>query len=365
MNLRIPGPTPCPPEVLAALARPLVDHRGPEIAPIVRGAGQRLARAFGTEQDVMVLTTSGTGGLEAAVVNTLSPGDHVLAVTIGNFGDRFAQIATAYGARVSKLAVDWGEAADGERVRAALAEHGDVRAVLVTHNETSTGVTNPLAEIAAAVRETEALLLVDGVSSISSIPVKMDAWGIDVAVSGSQKGWMLPPGFAFVAMSDRAWAAAAAARMPRFYFDLAKHRDAAAKGQTPWTPAVSLYFALDVALDLLEAEGWEAVFARHQVCADLTRSGVRRLGLDLVPADDRFASNTVTAVRMPEGVDVSLLRKTLREQFGTVVGGGQGQLSGKIIRIGHMGLVDEADITSTLAALEAALPIAGYAPVAV
>lgn len=363
MNLRIPGPTPCPPEVLAAMARPVVDHRGPEIAEIVRSAGPRLARAFQTENDVLILTTSGTGGLEAAVVNTLSPGDHVLAVTIGNFGDRFAQIATAYGARVTKLAFPWGEAADPQRVRAALAEHPDLRAVLVTHNETSTGVTNPLEQIAAVVRESDALLLVDGVSSISSIPVKVDAWGIDVAVSGSQKGWMLPPGFAFVSMSDRAWAASAEARMPRFYFDLAKNRDAAAKGQTPWTPAVSLYFALDVALDMLEAEGWEAVYARHQVCADLTRHGVRRLGLTLV-ADEQFASNTVTAVRMPDGVDVSLLRKTLREQFATVVGGGQGQLSGKIIRIGHMGLVDENDITSTLAALEAALPIAGYAAVA-
>lgn len=361
MNLRIPGPTPCPPEVLAAMSVPMVDHRGPEMADLIKRVSPRLQTAFNTESEVLILTTSGTGGLEAAVVNTLSPGDHVLSVSIGNFGERLAQIAAKYGARVTKLSFDNGQAADPQKVAAALEANPDVRAVLVTHNETSTGVTNPLQAIAEVVRPSGALLIVDAISSLSSIPVQTDAWGLDVVVSGSQKGWMLPPGLAFVAVSPRGWEAYQSSTMPRFYFDLGKHRDSAAKGQTPWTPAVSLFFALDVALDMLEAEGWESIYARHQVCADLTRTGVKRLGLELL-ADERYASNTVTAVKAPEGLDVSKFRKVLREQFGVVVGGGQAELSGKIFRIGHLGLVHEDDITQTLSVLEEALPLAGYTP---
>jgi aspartate aminotransferase-like enzyme len=346
------------------MSTPMVDHRGPEMAELIRRVTPRLQRAFQTENDVLIVTTSGTGGLECAVVNTLSPADHVLSVSIGNFGERLAQIASAYGANVTKLRFEDGAAADPERVAAAVRENPDIKAVLVTHNETSTGVTNPLAQIAEAVRPSGALLLVDAVSSLSSIPVKSDAWGLDVVVSGSQKGWMLPPGLAFVSMSPRAWEAYARATMPRFYFDLGKYRDATAKGQTPWTPALSLYFALEVALDMLEAEGWEAIFTRHQACADATRAGVRRLGLELL-ADERFASNTVTAVKAPEGLDVSRLRKALREEHGVVVGGGQAELTGKIFRIGHLGLVTGEDIAATLAALEQALPVAGYVPAAV
>lgn len=364
MNLRIPGPTPCPPEVLEAMSRPMVDHRGPEMAALLKRTAPRLQEAFTTTNDVLILTTSGTGGLEAAVANVISPGDSVLSVSIGNFGERFAQIARTYGADVTDLTFASGEAADPARVRAALAALPAAHAVLVTHNETSTGVTNPLAEIARVVRETrpEALLIVDAVSSLSSIPVKVDAWDLDVVVSGSQKGWMLPPGLAFVSMSPRAWQAYSRARSPRFYFDLGKHRDSLAKGQTPWTPAVSIFFALDVALDLLEQEGWESVYSRHQICGDLTRAGVKRLGLELLATDLAFASNTVTAVRAPEGLDVSKLRKVLREEHGVVVGGGQAELTGKIFRIGHLGLVHEYEIQETLAALEASLPVAGYEP---
>jgi len=339
----------------------MVDHRGPEMAALILRTAPRLKSAFQTKNDVLIVTTSGTGGLESAVVNTLSPGDHVLSVSIGNFGERLAQIATAFGAVVTKLPFENGRAADPERVADALRADPALKAVLITHNETSTGVTNPLEALAAAVRPSGALVIVDAVSSLSSIPVKVDAWGLDVVVSGSQKGWMLPPGLAFVALSERAWEASKTATMPRFYFDLAKTRDAQAKGQTPWTPALSIYFALDVALDMLEAEGWEQVYARHQVCADLTRAGVKRLGLELL-ADQRFASNTVTAVKAPQGMDVSLLRKTLREQHGVVVGGGQAELTGKIFRIGHLGLVQEDDIKATLDALEAALPVAGFRP---
>ena len=361
MNLRIPGPTPCPPEVLAAMSGAMIDHRGPEMAELIKKSTPRLQAAFQTENEVLTVTTSGTGGLECAVVNTLSPGDQVLAVSIGNFGDRFASIASKYGAKVTKLSFESGQAADPARVTEALQANPEIKAVLVTHNETSTGVTNPLEGIAAAVKPSGALLLVDAVSSLSSIPVKVDAWGLDVVVSGSQKGWMLPPGLAFVAVSERAWEAYGRSTMPRFYFDLGKYRDSTSKGQTPWTPAVSLYFALDVALDMLEAESWEGVYTRHQACADLTRQGVKRLGLELL-ADERFASNTVTAVKAPAGLDVSKLRKTLREEHGVVVGGGQAELTGKIFRIGHLGLVHEDDIRQTLAALERALPVAGFTP---
>jgi aspartate aminotransferase-like enzyme len=363
VNLRIPGPTPCPPEVLAAMARPMIDHRGPEFAALQEGILPRLKSAFQTKGDVLIVTASGTGGLESAIVNTLSPGDRVLAVSIGNFGERFAQIARAYGADVTTLRFESGAAADPDQIARALAADPSIKAVLVTHNETSTGVTNPLEQIAAAVRPSGALILVDAISSLTSIPVKSDAWGLDVVVSGSQKGWMVPPGLVFVSMSERAWQAYERATMPRYYFDLRLYRDSIARGQTPQTPAVSLYFALDAALDMLEAEGWESIYTRHQSCADLTRRGAKRLGLELL-ADERFASNTVTAVKLPPGVDVSRLRKTMREQHGVVVAGGQGALSGKIIRIGHLGLVNEEDMRATLDALEQALPVAGFTPAA-
>jgi aspartate aminotransferase-like enzyme len=363
VNLRIPGPTPCPPEVLAAMSRPMIDHRGPEFAALQQAILPRLKSAFQTTGDVLIVTASGTGGLECAVVNTLSPGDRVLAIIIGNFGERFAQIARVYGADVTTISYASGQAADPDQVARALAADPSIRAVLVTHNETSTGVTNPLEQIAAAVRPSGALILVDAISSLTSLPVKTDAWGLDVVVSGSQKGWMVPPGLVFVSMSDRAWEAYAQSTMPKYYFDLRLYRDLVPRGQTPQTPAISLYFALDTALDLLEAEGWENIYGRHQACADLTRDGVKQLGLGLL-ADERYASNTVTAATMPPGVDVSRLRKELRERHGVVVAGGQGELSGKIIRIGHLGLVTEDDMRQTLDALEQALPVAGFTPAA-
>jgi aspartate aminotransferase-like enzyme len=361
VNLRTPGPTPCPPAVLAAMARPMIDHRGPEAAALIARLTERLRRAFQTEHDVVILTASGTGGLEAAVVNTLSPGDRVLAVSVGVFGERFAAIARAYGAEVATLSFAPGHAADPDAVARALAADPGIKAVLVTHNETSTGVTNPLAEIARVVRGAGPLLLVDAVSSLASMPVAMDAWGLDVVVSGSQKGWMVPPGLAFLSMSPRAWEAHARARAPRFYFDAARHRDAMVRGQTPWTPALSLYFAMDVALEMLEREGWQNVFARHERVAAFTRRGVRALGLELV-ADPRFASNTVTAVWCPEGVDVSALRRRLREEHGVVLAGGQGPLAGKVFRIGHLGLVTEADIDEALRALGDTLAALGHRP---
>ncbi|TMB95833.1 MAG: alanine--glyoxylate aminotransferase family protein, partial [Chloroflexi bacterium] len=318
-----------------------------------------------TSQDVMILSASGTGGLEAAVVNTLSPGDKVLVVSIGSFGERFAQIAETYGAKVVALRYEWGQAARPEDIRSALAEEPDIKAVLVTHNETSTGVTNPLEEIARVVREAEKLLIVDAVSSLGAIPLDMDGWGLDVVVTGSQKGWMVPPGLAFVAMSERAWAAFDEAKMPRFYFDLGRHREALPKGQTPWTPAMSIFFGLDVALERMSKEGMESIFTRHSRMGRLTREGVKSLGLELLCEDERFASDTVTAVKCPEGIEVSDLRKMTEDEYGVVLAGGQGKLSGKIFRIGHLGLVEESDIRGALDALGQSLAKLGYKAAAV
>ncbi|MCC6382207.1 MAG: alanine--glyoxylate aminotransferase family protein [Dehalococcoidia bacterium] len=352
MNLRIPGPTPCPEDVLQAGARQMMNHRGPEFAQILRRVTDGLNWVFGSSTDVLSYTTSGTGGLEAAVVNTLSPGDRVLSVSIGSFGDRFKNIARTYGADVESYALEWGEAADPAEVGRRLDADPTLKAVLVTHNETSTGVTNPLEAIAREVRARDRLILVDAVSSMSSVPCPVERWDLDVVVSGSQKGWMVPPGLAFVYMSERAWAANASATMPRFYFDAVRTRDSLQKLQNPWTPAMSIYYALDRAFELMRAEGLEGVFGRHEAIAAYTRERVRKLGLSLVPVDERFASNTVTAVWWPKGVDGKALSKRAREEFGVVLGGGQGKLEGKIFRVGHLGFVSQEDVREALDVVE-------------
>jgi aspartate aminotransferase-like enzyme len=338
------------------MARPMIDHRGPEFSALLRDVTARLQPFFDTTSDVLCLTGSGTGALEAAVVNVLSPGDRVLAVSIGYFGDRFREIAGRFGAAVEPLSFPAGQAADPDHIRQALRERGPFRAVLVTHNETSTGVTNDLATIAAVVHETDALLLVDAISSLSSVPFHMDAWGCDLVLSGSQKGWMVPPGLAVVGVSPRAWQATESARMPRYYWDFGKARQYLARGQTPATPAVSLFFAFQAALDRLEAEGRDNVYARHQRCAEQVRRGIQDLGLRLF-ADPAHASNTVTAVEVPAGVDSARLLALLRER-GVVLSGGQGALAGKIFRIGHLGWIDVPDVAEILMAIGETLPLA-------
>jgi aspartate aminotransferase-like enzyme len=354
MNLRIPGPTPCPPEVLQALSRPMINHRGPEFATLLARCTEHLQPAFQTSADIMILTSSGTGAMEAAVTNTLSPGDEVLGISIGYFGERFCDIAAAYGATVHRYTVAHGLAADPEQVGRLLREHPSVKAVLVTHNETSTGVTNDLKAIADVVREAGPLLLVDAISSLSSLPIEMDAWGLDLVLSASQKGWMVPPGLAFVGVSPRAWSVMEDARMPRYYFDLRMAKEYATKGQTPATPALSLFFALDVAFDFLEKEGWPGIYDRHRQIGEYTRSGLRNLGLELF-ADPKHASNTVTTVTLPSGVSEAELLKTLRERYGIVVAGGQGSMAGTMLRIGHLGMVSQSDITALLDALRVEL----------
>ncbi len=359
MNLRIPGPTPCPPEVLEAMGRQMINHRSPQFAKMQERVTARLQTCFQTKNDLLILTTSGTGAMEAAVVNTLSPGDHVLVVSIGAFGERFAAIASTYGANVTTLKFEWGKAADPAEIEKALSGDPAIKAVLVTHNETSTGVTNDLEAIAKVVRRFDKLLIVDAISSLGSIPLPVDEWDVDVALTGSQKGWQVPPALVMVSVSERAWKAAAEAKMPRFYFDLAKARDFRDRGQTPFTPAVSVYYALDVALEMLLAEGLENIFARHRRLGDKVRQGVKSLGLELL-ADEKYASNTVTAVKVPEGVDGPSLNRIMREEYDTVLAGGQASLAGKIFRIGHLGYVTDADIDATLEALRQALPKVGY-----
>jgi aspartate aminotransferase-like enzyme len=358
VNLRIPGPTPCPPEVLQAMSGPMINHRGPEFAAMLKRVTERLKVGFQTQNDLLILTSSGTGALEAAVVNTLSPGDEVLGVTMGYFGDRFAEIAERNGAKVTRYVIEQGQAADPEEIRRLLRAHPNTKAVLVTHNETSTGVTNDIRAIGEVVREAGPLLLVDAISSLSSIPVETDAWGLDVVLSGSQKGWMVPPGLAFVSMSERAWAANAEAKMPRYYFDLALARQYFQRGQTPATPAVSLFYALEAAFAIIEREGWPNIYERHRRIAAYTRQGLRDLGLELF-ADPAHASNTVTTVRLPEGVVEQEIIKTLREKYGIIIAGGQGPMTGKILRIGHLGLVSDADITAVLDALRVELAALG------
>jgi aspartate aminotransferase-like enzyme len=306
-----------------------------------------------------ILTGSGTGGLEAAVVNMLSPGDRILSVSIGVFGDRWANIAITFGADVVKLDFEWGTAADPQAVKQSIKDNPDIKAVLVTHNETSTGVTNDLGAIAGVVKEAGKLIIVDAISSLSSINVPVDKWKCDVVISGSQKGWMVPPGLAFVSVSPEAWQAFEKARMPRFYWDFGKAKSYLEKGENPWTPAVSVVFALSVSLKILLDQGLENLFTRQTRIGQLTRDGVKSLGLPIF-ADESHASNTVTAVAGADGLDIKELRRIMQDEHHVVLAGGQQRLDGKIFRIGHMGYVSEGDIENVISSLKSALPKAGF-----
>jgi aspartate aminotransferase-like enzyme len=335
----------------------MINHRGPEFRELLGAVCADLRFVYQTENEVLILTGSGTGGLEAAIVNLISPGDRVVAVSTGAFGDRFAEIATAFGARVSIVAAPWGQAADPLALEETLARTPDARLVLVTHNETSTGVTNDLRTLAEVVRAhgngAGPLLVVDAISSVGAIPLPTDAWGCDVVISGSQKAWMAPPGLAMLSVSPRAWERVEQARSPRYYWDLRAARRHAARGQTPWTPAVGVLYGLRVALQMMRAEGLEAIYARHRRVAQHTREGAQALGLELF-ADPAYASDVVTTLRVPAGVDGDALVAGVR-RHGAVVAGGQGRLKGQVVRIGHLGYVEVDDIDHVLRAMAAAL----------
>jgi aspartate aminotransferase-like enzyme len=363
-QLRIPGPTPLPDRVIRAMSRPMIDHRGPEFAAMHREISAGVREVFGTtEADLLIISSSGTGSMESAVANLVSPGDQVVVCTCGVFGDRFADINAAYGAEVIKLAVDWGQPIEPQGLADVLAANPGAGVVFLTHNETSTGVTNQVAALARIAREAGRLVVVDAISSASSMPLAMDAWGLDVVLSGSQKGWMAPPGIAFAAVAPRAWQVVERARSPRFYFDWKSHRTWAEKGFTPSTPAVSTLFAVLEGVRILKEEGLEAAYARHRRIADATAAGLQAAGLTLL-AREGYRSATVTAAVMPDGVVVEDLRKLLRSRHGVVIAGGRGQakISERIVRVGHLGAVTEGDIVQVLWAIEQALEELDHAP---
>ena len=360
-NLRTPGPTPIPDDIVEAMGNPMINHRGPEFDELITKVTAQLKQVFMTSNDLFILTASGTGALEASLVNTLSPGDKVVAATAGSFGDRFIDMAVAFGADVHRLDFEWGEAIDPEAVRQALRDDPEVKAVMVTHNETSTGVTHPMEDIArVAKQEFDKLLLVDAVSSLGCIPLPVDAWDCDLVGTASQKGFMIPPGLAFISISDRGWEAQKTATMPRFYFDLEEAKTTLERGQTPFTPNVAAMYGLSLGLDKMMDEGLEGVFGRHASIGQLARDRVRELGLELLVTDERYASNTVTAVKMPEGVDGRALMGRMRTEKNVVLAGGQGKLSTSIFRIGHLGHVTEDDIEEVIGALKELLPEVGF-----
>ncbi len=351
--IMIPGPTGLPPEVREALARPAIGHRSNAFAELLEECTEGMKHVFQTGNDMLILTASGTGGLEAAIVNFLSPGDPVLAVSIGNFGERIGTIAEIFGADVTWLRFEWGEAADLSAVKEALARKR-FRAMLFTQNETSTAITNPVPELARAAAEAGALTIVDAISGMGGIEVRTDDWDLDVVVAGSQKALMLPPGLAFVSVNEKAWEATERATMPRFYFDLAKAQEYLGRGQTPYTPNTSLFVALQASLRLILAEGLENCWARHAEAAATVRRGVQKVGLKLF-GDQRYASNVVTAFLPPEGVDPKQISNHMLDKHGILITGGQGKLRGQILRIGHLGTVTEDQVSRTLAALEEAV----------
>lgn len=352
--LRIPGPTPIPPSVNHAMNQPMIGHRGKETTELLQRIKPRLKKLFQTKEDMLIITGSGTAGLETAVVNVASKDDEVLVIVTGAFGDRFAKICDAHGIQTHRMDITWGEAANAEKVAQFLQENKQIKAVFMTHCETSTGVLNPIADISKAVHEnSDALVIVDGVSSAAGAETKLDEWGIDVYATGSQKALMVPAGLAFIGVSERAWKVIEANEQGRFYLDLRAYRKNMDKDAVPYTPAIPLLFAVDQALDLLEKEGLDNVYARHTLMRDMTRAAVKRWGIPLL-TEDEHASPTVTAVQ-PDNFDAEALRKVIKEQFNLSVAGGQQHLSGKIFRIGHMGYCTPADVLQTISLIELGL----------
>jgi aspartate aminotransferase-like enzyme len=355
--LLTPGPTQVPGPVLDALARPVIHHRSPEFKELFARVREQLRAVFRTESEVLVTTSSGTGAFESAIVNLLSSDEPVVAVSHGNFGERWQKMAAAYGADVRPLTYAWGEEPRSDDLAAALAESG-ASVALVVHSETSTGVVSDVESLAAACREAGALCVVDAISSLGAVPLETDAWGIDVVVTGSQKALMCPPGLGFVSISRRARERARSADLPRFYWDWERGLAQAEKDNTPFTPAVSTIVALDVALGLLLEEGLEHAFARHVALGRACRAAVRALGLELYsPDDDRAA--VLTAALTPPGVDAVELRLALRDRHGITIAGGHGDIVGRLFRLGHIGHVGIDEVEIVVAAIEQELATSG------
>ena len=366
LTLMIPGPTPVPETVLLAMSRHPIGHRSADFQKIVKRTTAQLKWLHQTSGDVLALTGSGTAAMEAGIINVLSKGDRVLCGDNGKFGERWVKVAKAYGLDVQVIKAEWGQPLDPEAFRAALeADTGKaIRAVILTHSETSTGVINDLKTIASHVRaHGTALTIADCVTSLGATNVPMDEWGLDVVGSGSQKGYMMPPGLAFVAMGERAWTAYERSDLPKFYLDLGKYRKSAAADSNPFTPAINLYFALEASLEIMQAEGLEAIFTRHDRHRRATQAAMKAIGLPLYAAEG-YGSPAITAVA-PEGIDAEVLRKKVKDRFDILLAGGQDHLKGKVFRIGHLGFVCDRDVITAVAAIEATLQELGLAKAAI
>lgn len=358
-HLLAPGPTPVPPETLLEMARPIIHHREPEFKPIFEACRRDLRYLFQTEHDVVILAASGTGAMEASVTNFLRRGDKALTVNGGKFGERWGKILRAYGCEAVELTVPWGQAVDPAAVRSALDNDPAIRAVYVQASETSTAVRHPVRELASITRDRpDVLLVVDGITAVGVFELPMDAWGVDVVVTGSQKALMLPPGLAFIAWSAKAEKFLETSDLPRFYFDLRGERKKQRENQTAWTPAVSLIVGLKEVLGRIREETLEGVHTRTARLARATRDAAAALGLELFAPTS--PSEACTAIKVPEGVDGLALKKALRERFGVTVAGGQDQAKGKIVRIAHLGYYDAFDAVTAVAALEMALAGQGH-----
>ncbi|WNF03720.1 pyridoxal-phosphate-dependent aminotransferase family protein [Brevibacillus borstelensis] len=355
MILRIPGPTPIPPRVQQAMNQPMIGHRSGQFSDLFASTAERLRPYFGTSGDVFILAGSGTSALEMSVVNTLQPGEEAAVLVSGAFGERFAKICERYGIVVHRLEVPWGEAVTAEKLATFLADKPSVQAVFATYCETSTGVQNPIRELAQVVREkSDALFIVDAVSCLGAVACEMDEWGVDIVVTGSQKAFMLPTGLAFLAASKRAWEVIDRKKPLAFYLDLKAYRKSFADKTTPYTPAVSLVFGLAEVCNMLEEEGLPAIIKRHELMRDMTRAAMRALNIPLM-AQDEFAAATVTSCHPQDAFDPEQLRKVLKNHHNIVIVGGQQHLKGKIFRIGHMGYCEPLDVLQVVAAIELSL----------
>ena len=349
-NLRIPGPVPIPEEILDLVGGQMINHRGPEYAKMLDKMTDNLKSVFFTKNDAYFITASGTGAMESAIANTIEKNDNVLSIIIGVFGERFAEIAESYGANVTRLNYDLGKAADLDSIRSNIRSIKNLKAVIFTHNESSTGVTNKLEEICQIIHEeSDALVLVDAVSSAGGIPILVDEWEIDVVATASQKSWVAPPGIAMITVSKKAWERSKKIKTPKYYFDFQQYEDYLQIGQPPFTPSLSVMYALDFSLEKMLNESMIKVFKRHKDIADYTRQKVMELNLEILPDED-VASNTVTSIKLPKNIDGVKFLSEVKNQFNVILGGGQKSLTGKIFRIGHMGWVEKEEIDEALIA---------------
>lgn len=353
-RLYTPGPTPVPEQIMLTMAEPMIHHRHPEFQEILTSVNENLKYLFQTNNGVMTLTSSGTGAMEASVAEILSRGDTAVYVNGGKFGERWGEILNAYGCNAVELATEWGTPVSTDAVIESLKSNPDIKAVYLTHSETSTGTATDIKAIADAIHKhnNDIVVVIDGITSVGAMEIKMDEWDLDIVVTGSQKGLMIPPGLSHITLSERAWKLAEKSDLPSYYFDLKAAKKALDKNDTPWTPAVTLFIGLEKALNMLREEGIENVWARHQKLADSIREGCKALGLKLLSSSP---SNALTAVYVPEGIEFKKFNSILKQKYGITVAGGQGHLKGKIFRISHLGYYDELDMMTMMAALERTL----------